>query len=148
MYNNIDENITVKERGWAGHYICGSRCIYHRNTLISLNDKKIVVSTIGKYKPVVTDPDCCFHLINGFESIGGGEVEGNRYYETEIGYARFIRGYWEYSPNDDIYDDSLMEYQNKVSRIDPSFNDSDEYADEYHDKIVQTVINLLKENKL
>lgn len=148
MYNNIDENITVKERGWAGHWICGSRCNYHRNTLISFNNKKIVVSTIGKYQTPLTAPECCIHLINGFESIGGGEVEGNRYYETEIGYARFIRGYWEYSPNANIYDDSLMEYQNKVSRIDPSFNDSDEHADEYHDKIVQTVINLLKENKL
>lgn len=148
MYNNIDENITVKERGWAGHYICGSRCIYHRNTLISYNDKKIVVSTIGKYRPVLTNPDCCFHLINGFESLGGGQVEGNRYYETAIAYAKFTRGYWEYSPDDEIYDDLLVKYQDKISRIDPGFIDSDEYADEYHDKIIQTVIDFLKENKL
>lgn len=145
MYNNIDENITVKERGWAGHWICGSRCNYHRNTLISFNNKKIVVSTIGKYQSPLTAPDYCIHLINGFESIGGGEVEGNRYYETEIGYARFIRGYWEYSPNDDIYDDSLMEYQNKVSRVDPSFNVGDERLD--ISKLEELTNEWISENK-
>ena len=60
MYNNIDENITVKERGWAGHWICGSRCNYHRNTLISFNNKKIVVSTIGKYQSPLTAPTAVF----------------------------------------------------------------------------------------
>lgn len=148
MYNNIDDNITVTERGWAGHFICGSRCMYHRNTLISYNEKKIVVSTIGKYKPDVSCLDICFHLINGFESLGGGQVEGNRYYETEIGFAEFNSGYWEYSPDKDIYNDLLIEYQEKVSRLDPSFIDSDGFADEYHDKCVQKVIDLLKENKL
>ena len=103
---------------------------------------------IGKYRPVLTDPDCCIHLINGFESLGGGQVEGNRYYETAIAYAEFTRGYWEYSPGDEIYDDLLVKYQDKISRIDPRFIDSDEYADEYHDKIIQTVIDFLKENKL
>ncbi len=106
------------------------------------------MSTIGKYQSPLTDPECCFHLINGFESIGGGQVEGNRYYETAIAYAEFTRGYWEYSPDKEIYDDLLIEYQDKVSRIDPSFTDSDGFADEYHDKIAQKVINLLKENKL
>lgn len=148
MYNNIDDNITVTERGWAGHFICGSRCIYHRNTLISYNDKKIIVSTIGRYKPALPDPEYCLHLIAGFESLGGGGVEGNRYYETEIGFAEFNSGYWEYSPDKEIYHDLLMEYQCKISRLDPSFFDSDRFADEYHDKTVQTVIDLLKENKL
>lgn len=87
-------------------------------------------------------------MINGFESIGGGQVEDNRYYETAIAYAKFTRGYWEYSPDDEIYNNLLIEYQDKVSRIDPSFIDSDGFADEYHDKIVQKVIDLLKENKL
>ena len=147
MYNNIDENITVKERGWVGHFICGHRCIYHRNTLISASDgRKIVVSTIGKYKPVSTKVS--LHLVNGFESIGGGQVEGNRYYETAISYACFERGYYEYSPDEVIDNDSLLEYQEKISRIDPSFRDSDGHADEYHDKIIQIVINLLKENVL
>lgn len=86
--------------------------------------------------------------MNGFESIGGGQVEGNRYYETAISYACFERGYYEYSPDDVIDDDSLLEYQEKISRIDPSFFDSDGHADEYHDKIIQIVINLLKENIL
>lgn len=104
------------------------------------------LSTIGKYKPVSTK--VFLHLVYGFESIGGGQVEGNRYYETAISYACFECGYYDYSPDDVIDDDSLLEYQEKISRIDPSFYDSDGRADEYHDKIIQNVIDLLKENIL
>ena len=52
------------------------------------------------------------------------------------------------SPDDVIDNDSLLEYQEKISRIDPSFRNSDGHADEYHDKIIQSVINLLKEKVL
>lgn len=100
------------------------------------------MSTIGKYKPLSTD--CCLHLINGFESIGGGQVEDNRYFETAISYAYFSRGYWEYSPDKEIFNDLLLDYQDKVSRIDPSFFDADEHADEYHDKCVLKVVELLE----
>lgn len=39
------------ERGWCGHFIGGRDCQYHRNTLLEYGDKKIVVSTIGRYFP-------------------------------------------------------------------------------------------------
>lgn len=156
MYNNIDDNITVTERGWAGHFAYGNFCNYHRNTLISYNEKKIVVSTVGKFRPFSLRR--CLHTEKGFEPLDERVDGGEQHYQTEIAYAKFINGYWEYPLSDGIYDDDafkygiyddvLLEYQDKVSRIDPSFDDSDGFADEYHDKCVQIVIDLLKENKL
>src|SRR6266436_1826393 len=35
------------ERGWHAHYICGSRCMWHRNTLLEYEDIKLVVSSVG-----------------------------------------------------------------------------------------------------
>lgn len=40
--------ITVTERGWPAHFCCCHDCIYHRNTLLTYDDgRMIIVSTIG-----------------------------------------------------------------------------------------------------
>lgn len=59
------------ERGWAGHYIMGPYCAWHRNTLIEHSDGRgIVISSIGAFSP----------NHNGHhEMIGAG-----RYYETMV----------------------------------------------------------------
>ncbi len=55
------------ERGWPGHFICASKCIFRRNTLLTSRKRHLIVSTVGnmQQKDEVID------------TIGP-----NRYYET------------------------------------------------------------------
>lgn len=41
--------VTIQERGWPGHFIGAMYCVFRRNTLVSLGETRIVVSTIGNY---------------------------------------------------------------------------------------------------
>ncbi len=54
------------ERGWAGHFICGDRCRFRRNTLLEFGDVRIIVSTVG-----------AMYVDGKLDSIGV-----DRYYET------------------------------------------------------------------
>jgi len=74
----------ITERGWAGHFILGDRCLFRRNTLIENGDRRIVVSTVG----------CLRKEYNGkytYDTIGAG----GRTYETMAFEAIFEDGYWE-----------------------------------------------------
>ena len=74
----------LTERGWAGHFICADRCGFRRNTLLECNGEKVVVSTVGNYRP--KGP------INKPQTIGH-----NRYYETMAFEAKMddAEEYWE-----------------------------------------------------
>ena len=58
--------------GFAGHFICGSRCQYHLATNIN---NKYLVSTVGKFVP---DP---LHFPNNIDTIGAGKDD---YFETYV----------------------------------------------------------------
>jgi len=74
------------ERGWAGHYICGPDCQWHRNTLIKNDDgRMIVVSSVGAL--VKRDR---FGNRKGFDYIGC-----NRWYETYCAIAKQDGIYYE-----------------------------------------------------
>lgn len=67
----METKVKRTERGWAGHFIGGSECLYHRNTLLEFCEQKVVVSTVGRYSPFGK------HHLGEFEMIGH-----NRYFET------------------------------------------------------------------
>lgn len=63
------------ERGWAGHFCCGTDCNWRRNTLIDdENGRWIVVSSVGALQ-VKNE----LGYREGFSPIGAG-----RYYETMV----------------------------------------------------------------
>lgn len=64
----MKSKVKKTERGWAGHFCASHECMYHRNTLLEYGDRKVVVSTIGRW----LDKD-------GRNFI---EVGSNRYFET------------------------------------------------------------------
>ena len=67
------KKVKITERGWAGHFIGSSRCLYHRNTLLEYGNKKIIVSTVGNYQPE--------HHFNPKDKREH-ELGINRFYET------------------------------------------------------------------
>jgi hypothetical protein len=62
--------VTRTERGWGGHFILQASCLFRRNTLITMGDEMIVVSTVGAYKGANGRP----------MTIGSS----GRYYETMV----------------------------------------------------------------
>lgn len=69
---------TIKrtERGWAGHFICASRCLFRRNTLLEYDNIAVVVSTVGVMMDIHAPG---WPNENTFDTIGH-----NRYYETMV----------------------------------------------------------------
>lgn len=114
------------ERGWAGHFICASRCAFRRNTLLELNDVRIVVSTVGNYRS---------------ESSGKEKIEtigSNRYYETMAFYAHKDGPYWEADVQKQIDFEADWGIWDKVEA------DSDLKADDMHEKVVKEIVAKLE----
>ncbi len=121
-----------KERGWAGHFICSDRCGYHRNTLIECGDDKVVVSTVGNYRPkgMLDKPQIIGH---------------NRLYETMAFEAKLddAKEYWEADVSKQYNfksDWSIGDLENAV----------DSRADKMHDNAVKEIAEglIIKNNKL
>lgn len=85
-------NLKRIERGWAGHFCCGIRCQWHRNTLVLDEEtgKGIVVSSVGQL------PDD----LNKGKYI---EIGAYRYYETMMFVAEERDGYMEANVRKTIY---------------------------------------------
>lgn len=89
----MSKEVKRTERGWCGHFIGGDNCLYHRNTLLEYGDKKVVVSTIGRYLPLRNRQGRKSAIISmeDFEMIGR-----DRYFETMAFEAYESEpGYWD-----------------------------------------------------
>ena len=73
------------ERGWAGHFCLGSRCEYHRNTLLEYSGTKVVVSTVGRLqedllRPLYDEVGCDRH----FETMAFLAKENDKYNDADV----------------------------------------------------------------
>jgi hypothetical protein len=121
-------NITVKERGWVGHFIMGHKCMYRRNTLVSGDNISVVVSTVGN---MVID-----------DKRGVDEVGLNRIYETMVFVSKFENGYHEADVTKEVSNTTSNWCLSKEELRD----DSDNQADAMHDNMVEEVAELIRIN--
>lgn len=77
-----DKIVKRTEQGWAGHFIAAQSCLFRRNTLLELDEERLIISTVGNYQPRPGP--------GPIQEIGSG-----RYYETMIFCAESKGGYWE-----------------------------------------------------
>ena len=111
------QKVTKVERGWPGHFICGDRCVFHRNTLLSFKGLKIVVSTVGAMRDI--------HSVNASKFVPIGH---NRYYETMAFYANLDdTRYYDINVSKQIYFDSSW----SIATL-----DADDKANVMHDNVV------------
>lgn len=136
------DGVKITERGWAGHFCSAHQCRFRRNTLLEYQDKKWIVSTVGampQSKVMREIPEFCSK--NGFETIGMG-----RYYETMAFKAQPITNkegniiYYDADVGEDIDFDSEW-------AIDNCDFETDQQANEMHDKVVKELIKKIKESK-
>lgn len=118
----MEHEIKTTERGWAGHFICSSKCRFRRNTLIEYKDVKIVVSTIGAM----------------FTQGKIDTLRCGRHYETMAFHSDL---------NDTKYHD--IDVKKKVDlkckwTIDRFDEDTDNEANDMHDNAVKWVCEQLK----
>lgn len=71
------------ERGWPAHFIGAEDCLFRRNTLLEHGRIKIIVSTIGLYRPQIKPYDGKFK-----------EIGCSRFYETMAFHAQRDGKYW------------------------------------------------------
>lgn len=117
------DRLTVEraERGWVGHFICGHRCRFRRNTLLECGDVRIVVSTVGLMRNMADD---------GFEEIGH-----ERYYETMAFHAeRVADRYWDADVARQVY----FESEWAIAEI-----DADDKANDMHEAVVVEIAERL-----
>ncbi len=118
------------ERGWAGHFICGHRCLFRRNTLLAYGETKVVVSTVGLMlmNDRENDPK------KRFDTIGH-----NRHFETMAFHAG----------NDKYQDAEVSRQVNFESDWAIAELDGELQANEMHEAVVAELTEkLLKGDKL
>ena len=117
------------ERGWGGHYICNSACLFRRNTLLEYGNIKVVISTVGNMylKDIYTKK-------NELQEIGAF----GRLYETMV-----------FHSNNDKYNDIDTSREFYFESECALYVQDDIEANEMHENVVDEITKrLLKGEKL
>ena len=114
------KKVKITERGYAGHFCGASNCMFRRNTLIEYGDKRIVVSTVGNYRP----------RLNEKLKKEDQEIGINRFYETMAFEAKKEGVYWEADVSKQV------DFNNRWT-INELEQETDFKADEMHERIVK-----------
>jgi len=109
------------ERGWPGHYCRAIDCLFRRNTLLSKDNRHIVISTVGK---------CRNRETNKIDNIGL-----TRYYETMAFIGKSNGSYIDADIHRELETPPIW----TIDAIE-EYSDSD--ADEMHEAAVDYYINL------
>ncbi len=115
------------ERGWPGHFICASQCLFRRNTLLEYGNKRVIVSTVGDMER---------------HRGGTGTISYNRDYETMAFEARYDDPYWEANVEKEISFDSDWQIH------DFTIPNVSNLADQMHEKVVEEISNKLLRKEL
>ncbi len=115
----------ITERGWPGHFISGSKCVFNRNTLLEFtHSEPLIISTVG-------------NLRDGNSTLS--EIGLDRYYETMIFYTTEEDGYIEADVSKQVFIDKKW----SINREDyDSTNNIDDMAQKMHEDNVKEIINL------
>lgn len=130
------EQVKRTERGWCGHFIGGADCQYHRNTLLEYGDKKIVVSTIGRYVPERNRD-----FLNQFVCAVEYKMFGNNIYFETVGADRYFEtmAFGAYESEDGYWDANAGERVLFSSNWQLDRPDMEKEADEMHEAVVAEI---------
>lgn len=114
------------ERGWGGHFIGATDCLFRRNTLLEYGDVRIVISTIGLYLPSSAKEKREFQEIGAY----------GRMFETMAFHARREQNrYWDA----DVSRQISFESEWAINHA-----DADDEANIMHDRVVDEISGQLK----
>lgn len=122
--------IQTKERGWAGHFNHSRYCLYRRNTSVTNGLVTIIISSVGNYLPTGA---------NKPKPLGTGRI-----YETMVFLAKEENGYIEADIQKQIINNVGEWYLTR----DELREDSDNQADEMHDRTVNAVTGFIISNTI
>lgn len=129
------------DRGWAGHFICASRCQYRRNTLLECGKVRVVVSSVGLMRrPEYDKPDAAtLKLLGGtdrFDTVGL-----DRMYETMAFHAKREGPYWEADVQRDVQFNSPWS-------LNEAKHESDLKMDKQHERVVAEISRKMAAGKI
>ena len=111
------------EQGWVGHFILGSRCLFHLNTLLKCGKRRVIVSTVGNLR-------MGNYIENEMDSIGA-----DRWYETMVFRAHKCGHYWGINVEKQLHASDLT-YGIWAKDKESLPDDVDNMANQIHERFV------------